>query len=58
MKAKEYQAILQAAAEILGGAMHAVIDAALLIGRNQPAAELEDDEKFLKLRPTYYLDKL
>lgn len=42
----------------IGGAMHAGIDAALLIGRNQPAAELEDDEKFLKLRPTYYLDKL
>ena len=42
----------------IGGAMHAGIDAALLIGRNQPASELADDEKFLKLRPTYYLDKL
>lgn len=42
----------------IGGAMNAGIDAALIIGRNQPASELSADEKFLKIRPTYYLDKL
>lgn len=39
-----------------GGAMNAGIDSALLIGRNQPADELDADEKFLNLRPTYYLN--
>ncbi len=39
----------------IGGALNAGIDAALLIGRNQPAAELASDEAFLKIRPTYYL---
>lgn len=39
----------------IGGALNAGIDAALLIGRNQPAAELKSDEAFLKTRPTYYL---
>ncbi len=42
----------------IGGAMNAGIDAALIVGRNQPASELEADEKFLQIRPTYYLDKL
>ncbi len=39
----------------VGGALNAGIDAALLVGRNQPAAELGDDEAFLKIRPTYIL---
>lgn len=39
----------------VGGALNAGIDAALLIGRNQPAAELDSDEAFLKIRPTCYL---
>ncbi len=39
----------------IGGARNAQIDAALLVGRNEPAAELGDDEKFLGVRPNYYL---
>lgn len=39
----------------IGGARNAGIDAALLVGRNEPAAELAEDEKFLGVRPNYYL---
>lgn len=39
----------------IGGARNARIDAALLVGRNEPAAELGDDERFLGIRPNYYL---
>lgn len=39
----------------IGGAKNARIDAALLVGRNEPAEELDDDEKFLDIRPDYYL---
>lgn len=42
----------------IGGAMNAGIDAALLVGRNEPAAELDADEKFLGLRPNYYLSQI
>ena len=41
MKAKEYQAILQAAAEILGGAMHVVNADGITIIYNEEMAKLE-----------------
>jgi ribonucleotide monophosphatase NagD (HAD superfamily) len=31
-------------------------DSALVVGRNEPAAELDADEKLLGVRPTYYLE--
>jgi len=37
------------------GAHVAGFDAALLVGRNEPAAELEEDENFLGVRPDWYL---
>lgn len=37
------------------GAYIAGFDSALVVGRNMPAAELAEDEKFLGVRPTYYL---
>lgn len=39
----------------IGGARNAQIDAALLVGRNEPAEELDEDEQFLGIRPNYYL---
>lgn len=39
----------------IGGARNARIDAALLVGRNEPAEELDEDEQFLGIRPNYYL---
>ena len=38
------------------GAYVAGFDSALVIGRNEPAAELDADEKLLGVRPTYYLE--
>lgn len=38
------------------GAYVAGFDSALVIGRNEPAAELDADEKLLGIRPTYYLE--
>lgn len=38
------------------GAYVAGFDSALVIGRNEPAAELAADEKLLGVRPTYYLE--
>ncbi|MCQ2062154.1 MAG: HAD hydrolase-like protein [Fibrobacter sp.] len=38
------------------GAMVAGFDSALVVGRNVPAADLESDERALKIRPTYYLE--
>lgn len=38
------------------GAQLAGFDSALIIGRNQPAAELSADESALGIRPTYYLE--
>lgn len=40
----------------IGGAQNAGLDAALILGRNQPPAELKTDEAFLKLRPDFYLN--
>ncbi len=37
------------------GAKIAGFDSALIVGRNQPAQELAEDEKFLGFRPDYYL---
>ena len=37
------------------GAYVAGFDSALVVGRNEPAAELDADEKLLGVRPTYYL---
>ncbi|MCQ2090758.1 MAG: HAD family hydrolase [Fibrobacter sp.] len=37
------------------GAHVAGFDAALLVGRNEPVAELEEDEKFLCVKPDWYL---
>ena len=37
------------------GANIAGFDSALVLGRNQPADELEQDEKWLGIRPDYYL---
>lgn len=37
------------------GARVAGFDSALLVGRNQPAAELAEDESFLGIRPDWYL---
>ncbi len=42
----------------VGGAMNAGIDAALIVGRNEPAEELDADEKFLGIRPNYYLSQI
>ncbi len=39
----------------IGGAKNAQIDAALLVGRNEPTAELAGDEELLGIRPDYYL---
>ncbi len=39
----------------IGGAQNAGIDAALLVGRNEPAEDLAEDERFLGVRPNYYL---
>ncbi len=39
----------------IGGAKNAGIDAALLVGRNEPAEDLAEDERFLGIRPDYYL---
>jgi len=38
------------------GAYVAGFDSALVVGRNEPAAELDADEKLLGVRPTYYLE--
>lgn len=38
------------------GAYVAGFDSALVVGRNEPAAELAADEKLLGVRPTYYLE--
>ena len=38
------------------GAYVAGFDSALVVGRNEPAAELDADEKLLGIRPTYYLE--
>ena len=38
------------------GAYVAGFDSALVIGRNEPSAELDADEKLLGIRPTYYLE--
>ena len=38
------------------GAYVAGFDSALVVGRNEPAAELDADEKMLGVRPTYYLE--
>lgn len=38
------------------GARVAGFDSALLVGRNQPAAELAEDESFLGIRPDYYIE--
>lgn len=37
------------------GAYVAGFDSALVVGRNEPCAELAEDEEFLGVRPTYYL---
>ena len=42
----------------VGGAMNAGMDAALLVGRNEPAEELSEDEEFLGLRPDFYLTEI
>lgn len=38
------------------GAYVAGFDSALVVGRNEPATELDADEKLLGVRPTYYLE--
>lgn len=38
------------------GAYVAGFDSALVVGRNEPVAELDADEKLLGIRPTYYLE--
>ena len=38
------------------GAYVAGFDSALVVGRNEPVAELDADEKLLGVRPTYYLE--
>lgn len=40
--------------DVYGGKI-AGFDSALIVGRNQPAAELLEDESFLGIRPDYYL---
>ena len=37
------------------GARYAGIDSALIVGRNEPAGELAEDERALEIRPDYYL---
>ena len=37
------------------GARYAGMGSALVVGRNEPAGELADDERALKIRPDYYL---
>ena len=37
------------------GARYAGIDSALVVGRNEPAEELAEDERSLEIRPDYYL---
>ena len=38
------------------GARYAGIDSALVVGRNEPAAELKADERALGIVPDYYLE--
>lgn len=39
----------------IGGAMNAGIDAAILLGRNQPEKEFQADSEFLQVQPKYIL---